>query len=321
MRTLAPRGPLWVATRLHRRALWAGAGFLVLAVAALLYQRLHAASVADAFPATGCSVDIRSIRCEDTVRTYLDAELVFQRWLTYLRMFLLVLPGVVGAFVAGPVIARELESGTYKLAWSQSVTPTRWLAAKLAVPLACTVAGVSVLLGLHRWAVETGPDDHFGDFWYSSYRDLGIGPTALAYAVLGVALGAVIGLLVRRTVVAMSAAALAMGTVVLVLHEWLRPSLWPVLTDTTPIRRAADDWVVQEGVITAAGERITREECFGYGWRVSPCEERPEGAVNFVDYHPASHLWPLQLVETGIVLAVAAVAAFAAFRVLRRLHA
>jgi hypothetical protein len=34
--------------------------------------------------------------------------------------------------------------------------------------------------------------------------------------------------------------------------------------------------------------------------------------------HPASHFWPLQLVETGIVLAVAALATAAAFALLRR---
>lgn len=38
----------------------------------------------------------------------------------------------------------------------------------------------------------------------------------------------------------------------------------------------------------------------------------------FVDNHPPSHLWPLQLVETGIVLALTALAVTAAFRVLRR---
>ncbi|MEU6015011.1 hypothetical protein ABZ826_13465 [Streptomyces sp. NPDC047515] len=40
-----------------------------------------------------------------------------------------------------------------------------------------------------------------------------------------------------------------------------------------------------------------------------------------VDYHPASHFWPLQLVETGILLALAALAVALAFRVLRRRHA
>jgi hypothetical protein len=321
MSALALRGPLWVAARLHRRTLGAGAALLVLAAGILLYQRLHAASLADAFPATGCSAEITTLRCGDTVREYLDAEITFQRWLSYLGMALLVLPGAVGAFVAGPVVARELESGTYKLAWSQSVTPTRWLASKLAVPLALTVIGESALLGLYRWAWSTGPHDKYTDYWYVPDRSIGLGPAALAYAVLAIALGALAGLLVRRTVAAMSLAALTVGTLVLGLHVPLRPYLWPVLTDTSPIRPIGTGWQVQEGIITAGGERITREECFGYGWRVSPCEKLPEGAVRFVDYHPASHLWPLQLVETGIVLALAAVAAFATFRVLRRLHA
>ncbi|MEZ0160894.1 ABC transporter permease, partial [Streptomyces griseorubens] len=34
--------------------------------------------------------------------------------------------------------------------------------------------------------------------------------------------------------------------------------------------------------------------------------------------HPASHYWPLQLVATGILLAVAGLLTYAAFRVLRR---
>ncbi|MEK8144329.1 hypothetical protein NKH18_28275 [Streptomyces sp. M10(2022)] len=40
----------------------------------------------------------------------------------------------------------------------------------------------------------------------------------------------------------------------------------------------------------------------------------------FYDYHPASHFWPLQLVETGILLVLAALAVALAFRVLRRRH-
>ncbi len=48
---------------------------------------------------------------------------------------------------------------------------------------------------------------------------------------------------------------------------------------------------------------------------------RRRGAVaSFAEVHPASPYWPLQLVETGILPALAALAVFAAFRVLRRLH-
>lgn len=43
-------------------------------------------------------------------------------------------------------------------------------------------------------------------------------------------------------------------------------------------------------------------------------------ASQYLDYHPGSHFWPTQLIETGIVLALAALALFAAFRVLRARH-
>ena len=44
-----------------------------------------------------------------------------------------VVPAVVGAFWGAPLVARELEAGTHRLAWNQAVTRTRWLTTKLAV--------------------------------------------------------------------------------------------------------------------------------------------------------------------------------------------
>src|SRR6266702_939637 len=42
-------------------------------------------------------------------------------------------PAVIGIFWGAPLIARELEAGTFRLAWTQSVTRARWLAVKLAL--------------------------------------------------------------------------------------------------------------------------------------------------------------------------------------------
>ena len=39
---------------------------------------------------------------------------------------------LIGMFWGAPLIARELETGTHRLAWNQSVTRTRWLVTKLA---------------------------------------------------------------------------------------------------------------------------------------------------------------------------------------------
>ena len=43
----------------------------------------------------------------------------------------LVLPALIGVFWGAPLIARELEAGTHRLVWNQSITRTRWLAVKL----------------------------------------------------------------------------------------------------------------------------------------------------------------------------------------------
>jgi len=46
-----------------------------------------------------------------------------------------VVPGVIGAFWGAPMVARELEAGTHRLVWSQSITRTHWLATKFGMPL------------------------------------------------------------------------------------------------------------------------------------------------------------------------------------------
>ena len=56
-------------------------------------------------------------------------------------------PLVIGAFVGAPLIAREVESGTYRFAWTQGVGRTRLLLVTLAM-LALVVTLVAVVLGL-----------------------------------------------------------------------------------------------------------------------------------------------------------------------------
>ncbi|MFE2035341.1 ABC transporter permease [Streptomyces scopuliridis] len=321
MSTPILRGPVWVAVRQHRRVIWAGTALLVLTAVTLLYQRYSATSATSDFAGTGCSVQVTTAACGDTVRGFLDAQYAFHQWLSNTGAVLFALPAVVGVFVAGPLIGRELESGTYKLAWTQSVSPARWLMAKLAVPVVWTVVGGTALVVLYRWSRFQGPEGVYSVYWYDRLGFAGLGPLPVAYGLLGIALGALAGLLVRRTVLAMSATALAVGGAMLAMITWVRPYLWPIETVTGGRRLPDLAWTLQDGVILASGERMTREECAATGWSSSPCLNLQEGGRHFTDYHPASHFWPLQLMETGIVLVLAAAVVFAAFRVLRRSHA
>src|SRR5664280_1943911 len=63
----------------------------------------------------------------------------------YLPRFLMFLPLVIGAFIGGPLIARELETGTFRFAWTQSVGRARWTLAKLVI-LGLAGVGVDPLL-------------------------------------------------------------------------------------------------------------------------------------------------------------------------------
>ena len=52
---------------------------------------------------------------------------------TFATIAMLVAPAVIGMFWGAPLVARELEAGTHRLIWNQSVTRTRWLVTKVRV--------------------------------------------------------------------------------------------------------------------------------------------------------------------------------------------
>ena len=62
-------------------------------------------------------------------------------------VILQVMPGLIGAFVGAPLLARELENGTFRYAWTLAFGRTRWALAVL-VPLAVTVVAAAELFSL-----------------------------------------------------------------------------------------------------------------------------------------------------------------------------
>ncbi|MEV7235247.1 ABC transporter permease subunit [Streptomyces sp. NPDC051020] len=323
MSTIALRGPARVVMTQHRRALQILAALPVLAIAVLVGTWLWTDHVADAFAATGCSVEHTVPSCGDTVRDFLDRQLWMRDVLNWSGLLMMVLPAFTGIFVAGPVIARELESGTYQVAWSQSVTPARWLAAKLAVPAVVTLASVSVLSAVCAWAQTRENAIHHPSGRYSREVYGSIGTVPVGYALCMLALGALAGLLLRRTVAAMVVTVIGYGALVVALNA-VRMDLWPTLTATfkpTSDYRFPDGAVdTGHGWVTSSGERLPDEACLSGLTDLKQCLADKDITHFSIDYHPASHFWPLQLVETGILLVLAAAAVALAFRVLRRRH-
>ncbi|MGW6393807.1 hypothetical protein ACWFR1_25645 [Streptomyces sp. NPDC055103] len=315
------QGPYWVTVRQHRRALWWSLVLVAAGIALLVTSRLWSDSAVETLRAAGCTVGSEDRSCFQSARDYVDGQWIARDLIRYASLGMLVLPGLLGAFVAGPMLARELETGTYKLAWTQSVSPARWLAAKVAVPAALVLVGVTLLSLAFYWSWSSGPANDFPTYWYEPMMFVSYGIVPVAHALLGLALGTVVGLLVRRTVVAMAAAALITGVAVAVLAG-LRERFWTVQTLTGHgLSPKGEVWQLDRGMLTASGERLSWDDCFAtQPNNAARCMADRGGVVEFIDTHPASHYWPIQLVETGICLAVAALALYAAFRVLRARH-
>ncbi|AZM54074.1 hypothetical protein DMA15_17090 [Streptomyces sp. WAC 01529] len=312
------RGPHRADLRLHRTALWTGGAVLALTLAYIGWLRW----AAHAYPES--EGDCSAAEPCDTFLGFSSARGLLYLSLERGAVLLLLLPLLIGVFVAGPMVAREMESGVYKLSWSQSVSPARWLAAKLTTAAALAVGGTLFLMAVLR----LGGSDVIGVRWNLHWADRGVyeatGPALVAYALFAVALGTLIGFAVRRTLVAMAATGLVTGVVLWGMGN-LRWHLVPVKTvggpasdkDHFPPFRL-DSFSMDQGVTNATGERFYAWQCVPKPQSGFSCPTDTKITTWYMDYHPRSHFWYTQLIETGIVLALAAAATYAAFRLLRR---
>jgi hypothetical protein len=119
----------------------------------------------------------------------------------------LVLPALIGLFWGAPLIARELEAGTHRLVWNQSITRTRWLAIKLGLVglAAITVAGLGSFAvdwwsdPIDKASVAAAQGSRIEPLLFSARGIVPIGYAAFAFA-----LGVTVGMLIRRTLPAMA---------------------------------------------------------------------------------------------------------------------
>jgi hypothetical protein len=189
----------------------------------------------------------------------------YQQMGQWLSVLVLVVPGLIGVFWGAPLVARELESGTFRLAWTQSVSRTRWTLCKLGLLGLAGMAAAGLCSLLVTWwsspldlAVGTGPFAHF-----DSRGIVPIGYAAFAFA-LGVATGAII----RRTVAAMGTTLVVFAGLRVAFTEWVRPHLMAPLVARTPFtittpRRIQigghlphGSWIVSESLVNGAGHTV-----------------------------------------------------------------
>ena len=263
-------------------------------------------------------------------------------------VLILATPALLGIFWGAPLIAREFEAGTYRLAWNQSVTRTRWLTVKLALTGLAAMAVTEALSLMHAWwadpisqaiALGGGASVFSGNrFTWLTFASHGITP--LGYAAFAFALGTATGALIRRTVPAMAVTLAIFALVQIPMPLWVRGNIIPPVQTIVTIDAAQVSygsltasavpgqpaaWVVSSHAVNAAGQTITAApaSCLPdypaakFNGDPGQCMDKL-GIREVVDYQPASRYWPIQLVETGIFLVLALALAWFCFWLLSR---
>jgi hypothetical protein len=201
---------------------------------------------------------------------------------------LLLLPGLIGAAVGATVLGRELEFGTWRLAWSQTVPRTRWLIMQLAV-----VGGGLIVLGAAMTAVITwyrAPMDRLtGHFLHNAYDYEGLVLTA--YILFAFGLAVLAGQLLRRSIPGMLAALVPWVAVRLIVEFVFRPHFMTPLKLTRAVSQSCGNH------ICGGNSMVNVPPTTGH---IGDLLVGPTGS----QYQPASRFWAFQSIEAGIFVAL-----------------
>ncbi len=235
---------------------------------------------------------------------------------------LLAVPVLVGAFVGGPVLARELESGTFRFAWTQGAGRVRLAAARL-VPLAVVLTAAAYgLSALFSWYigpfVQSGVTGRFPMQLFGT-----MGTDFAAWTLFSFALAAFAGVLLRRTVTAMavSLVALTAADVATMLSLRQHEVAAVVVTGAQP---GPGSWVVGNWFTTTSGMPVSQGTVSAAFARL-PFGETPTTSMlaghhwlQWWSYQPASRWWEFQLTESGWLLAASVLLVAATVLLIRR---
>jgi hypothetical protein len=317
LRPVPWRQMAWVTWRAHRFAL-SGLAWLLGALAVgvwIVGRQLHHAYAA----ATACH-PASSIACEGLVASFNSTGHLLAS-----GYVLQAVPALIGAFIAAPLLARELETGTFRYAWTQGFGPWRWTLAKL-VTLAVVVAvAAGALSALLSWYYQP----------YLAAGNQSLSPTEVspltpglfdlrgiafpAWTLAAFAIGGLAGILIRRVVPAIIATLMAYGGLAFAAGSYLRRH-YLTASVTSKLNVPGSAWIISQRWTTRGGQPVSQSllgrvlekgepQLAGKGgvpkalgsWQYLV----EHGYTQWTTYQRAGRFWTFQWIEGGWLLALA----------------
>lgn len=329
---------IWLTWRQFRTQAWVAAAFLAAAATLLVITGLRLAHLYDTSGLATCHAG--------ACQTYANNFSIALRSGIYHTVYggssllMYAVPALIGVFWGAPLVARESETGTFRLAWNQSVTRTRWLAVKLGLIGLASMVLTGLLSLMVTWWMRpiqrasqlTGEQqsqsvfDRFNPWIFSTH-----GLVPITYAAFAFALGVTAGVLIRRTVPAMATTLAVFAGIQFAWPNFVRPHLLTPVRSLAAFNPAAinelasspnghitvkagvnmpNAWVLANQTVTSAGQPFTGpapHACLSPSGSFQQCQNGL-GRLHLqqlVTYQPASRYWMFQWYEGAIFLAVA----------------
>ena len=256
-----------------------------------------------------------------------------------ISIFVILTPALIGAFAGAPVLARELETGTYRYAWTQGFGRERWTIAKLALLAVAVTAVAGAFSQVFVWFFQPFlAQENLTVLSATVFVTHGI--AFAAWTLVAFAIGALAGMLIRRIVPAMAA---TLGVYLgLALATWLflrehyplaLVSSNPSIGGIGPINNSAFSvnapWVLSTWYTGPGGKPASQSvvnqifALFPHNGpptvKETPAQEFAQhGITEWFRYIPVSRFWPMQFVEAGWLLALSVLLMAATVWLVRR---
>jgi hypothetical protein len=287
-----------------------GAAVILAITGTQLLGSFNAAGIPDCLRGIGDGTACSHAISDFTSQVSADQSII--SWVAYLPMLL-------GALLAAPLVL-EIEEGSYRLAWTQSVTRLRWTLLRVGLPIVAGVALTAVIAALGSWWLQ--PSDRVSSPLRPGSFDMQ-GVLPIAYMLLALSITVCSGVVLRRGI-----AALALGVATTVgfhfaLQTWLRPHFLPPITKVWVTGSApftARDWVIQGGpsqnylYVDTAGNRFSLDQVNAMcGEPTAATKEvwatclQSRGLGEVIQFQPADRFWAFQGIEVAILIGISVV--------------